>query len=147
MHNPVPSVPQTPIIVLQYFPPLLDFPVHVFILVFFVNPSTEKMITATIVFIICLVGLSKIWDPSTVFQSENPQEYLENQENTAVEPSPPLEGLQQVQKKQNHDEENDGFSFLQGKNKFAIGWIYMRKWVGFGGNSMFGELTKMPFIE
>ncbi|KAL2470631.1 B3 domain-containing transcription factor ABI3 [Abeliophyllum distichum] len=65
-----------------------------------------------------LIDSNEIWDPSTVFQSENPQEYLENQEE-AVAPLP-LEGSQQVQKKQNQDEENDGFSFLQGNSELAM---------------------------
>ncbi|KAL2530973.1 Uncharacterized protein Fot_23574 [Forsythia ovata] len=62
-------------------------------------------------------------------------------------PAQPLEGLQQVQKKQNQDEENDGFSFLQRNSELAMGWICKRKWVEFGKNSIFGELTKMTFIE
>ncbi|KAL2488099.1 B3 domain-containing transcription factor ABI3 [Forsythia ovata] len=66
-----------------------------------------------------LIDSNEIWDPSTVFQSENPQEYLENQEEEAVAP-PLLEGSQQVQKKQNQDEENDGFSFLQGNSELAM---------------------------
>ncbi|CAA3001150.1 Hypothetical predicted protein, partial [Olea europaea subsp. europaea] len=60
-----------------------------------------------------LIDSNEIWDPSTVFHSENPQEYLENQQET-----PPLDG--QVQRKQNQDDENDGFSFLQGNSELAM---------------------------
>ncbi|XP_022849472.1 B3 domain-containing transcription factor ABI3-like [Olea europaea var. sylvestris] len=67
-----------------------------------------------------LIDSNEIWDPSSVFQSENPLEYLENQQAAAEVVAPPLEGSQHVQKKQNQDEENDGFSFLQGNSELAI---------------------------
>ncbi|CAI9776633.1 unnamed protein product [Fraxinus pennsylvanica] len=67
-----------------------------------------------------LIDNNEIWDPSTVFQSENPQEYLENQQVAAGVVAPPLEGSQHVQKKQNQEEENEGFSFLQGNSELAM---------------------------
>ncbi|CAA3031830.1 B3 domain-containing transcription factor ABI3-like [Olea europaea subsp. europaea] len=60
-----------------------------------------------------LIDSNEIWDPFTVFHNENPQEYLENQQET-----PALDG--QVQRKQNQDDENDGFSFLQGNSELAM---------------------------
>ncbi|KAL2471715.1 B3 domain-containing transcription factor ABI3 [Abeliophyllum distichum] len=86
-----------------------------------------------------LIDSNEIWDPSIVFQSEYPQEYLENQKEAAMAVLLPLERSQQVQKKQNQDEENDGFSFLQGNSELDMDWTWWK--------SIFFELKKMPFIE
>ncbi|CAI9770622.1 unnamed protein product [Fraxinus pennsylvanica] len=59
-----------------------------------------------------LINSNEIWDPSTVFPMENAQEYF------VLNQQPQLDG--QVQKKRSQDEDNDGFSFLQGNSELAM---------------------------
>ncbi|KAK4419463.1 B3 domain-containing transcription factor ABI3 [Sesamum alatum] len=68
-----------------------------------------------------LIDTNEIWDPSSVFQSENPQEFLEDQQTAAAAPPPALllEGSPQDPKMQ-CQEDNDGFSFLQGNSELAM---------------------------
>ncbi|KAL0435512.1 UNVERIFIED_CONTAM: B3 domain-containing transcription factor ABI3 [Sesamum radiatum] len=64
-----------------------------------------------------LIDSNEIWDPSSVFQSENPQEFLEDQQTAApllLEGSSPQDPKMQCQ------DENDGFSFLQGNSELAM---------------------------
>lgn len=65
-----------------------------------------------------LIDSNEIWDPSSVFQSENPQEFLEDQ-RTAQAAVQAMEGSQRGQKVL-CQEENDGFSFLQGNSELAM---------------------------
>ncbi|KAL0419679.1 UNVERIFIED_CONTAM: B3 domain-containing transcription factor ABI3 [Sesamum radiatum] len=64
-----------------------------------------------------LIDTNEIWDPSSVFQSENPQEFLEDQQ-----PAAPLllEGSSPQDPKMQCQDENDGFSFLQGNSELAM---------------------------
>ncbi|XP_057801018.1 B3 domain-containing transcription factor ABI3 [Salvia miltiorrhiza] len=55
-----------------------------------------------------LIDCNDLWDPSSVFQSENPQEMLEDQQAAAVTAAPAGE------------EEKDGLSFLQGNSELAM---------------------------
>ncbi|KAI3449861.1 hypothetical protein Pfo_006526 [Paulownia fortunei] len=67
-----------------------------------------------------LIDSNEIWDPSSVFQSENPQEFLEDQPTAGQAAAPAMEGSQQKQKMQ-CQEENDAFSsFLQGNSELAM---------------------------
>ncbi|KAL6564023.1 B3 domain-containing transcription factor [Orobanche hederae] len=54
-----------------------------------------------------LIDCNEIWDPSSIFQSENPHECLEDQQAAASAPPPPME------------EENGFASFLQGNSELA----------------------------
>ncbi|KAL2528904.1 B3 domain-containing transcription factor ABI3 [Forsythia ovata] len=79
-----------------------------------------------------LIDSNENWDPSTVFQSENPQEYLKNQEEAVV-------GSVSVENRRR----------LKGHNKFKRSKIKMKKmmgsvsyreivnlsWVGFAGQN------------
>lgn len=64
-----------------------------------------------------LIDCNELWDPSSVFQSENPQDFLDEQ---AAAVAPPLvEGSQQGNDMICEDD-NDGFSFLQGNSELAM---------------------------
>lgn len=65
-----------------------------------------------------LIDCNELWDPSSVFQSDNP-DILEDQ-RAAQAVAPPLEGSQQGNGMICEEEENDGFSFLQGNSELAM---------------------------
>lgn len=56
-----------------------------------------------------LIDCNELWDPSSVFQSENPQDLLEEQQA-----APPVTEMAC------EEEQNDGFSFLQGNSELAM---------------------------
>ncbi|XP_075520206.1 B3 domain-containing transcription factor ABI3-like [Primulina tabacum] len=64
-----------------------------------------------------LLDSNDIWDPSSVFQSEIPQEFTEDQQAAAMEAEPPP---QQDQKMLSEEENDDGFSFIQGNSELAM---------------------------
>ncbi|KAL7151710.1 hypothetical protein ABFS83_04G049700 [Erythranthe nasuta] len=62
-----------------------------------------------------LIDSNEIWDPSSIFQSENPQDFLADDQHTAVAPPPPPQNMDC------QDQENDSFSsFLEGNSELAF---------------------------
>ncbi|KAK6141556.1 hypothetical protein DH2020_024700 [Rehmannia glutinosa] len=74
-----------------------------------------------------LIDTNEIWDPSSVFQSENPQEYLEDQQQVggaaacAAAAAPPMDGSLQKMQCPDENESSDAFtSLLQGNSELAM---------------------------
>ncbi|XP_073026813.1 B3 domain-containing transcription factor ABI3-like [Primulina eburnea] len=61
-----------------------------------------------------LLDSNDIWDPSSVFQSENPQEFTEDQQAAAMVPLP------QDQKMLSEEENDDGLNFIHGNSELAM---------------------------
>ncbi|KZV37041.1 hypothetical protein F511_11987 [Dorcoceras hygrometricum] len=71
-----------------------------------------------------LLDSNDIWDPSSVFQCENPQEFTEDQQ--AADMAPPQLDQQMLSEEEN----DDGFNFLQGNSELAtifFEWLKQNK--------------------